>query len=458
MSDSFFSTKQKPAYIKRYPPIMKFWGRILSYALPFIAIVWACFKFDYEKEGLIIACLFLGMALLSQLRQLFKLTAWLLDPSLETAPDAKGNWGDVFLMLYQQEKRRRKDQRKLAATLTRFTRGAEALPDGVVVLDENHRIEWCNVVAERHLGLSRKRDMGLTINYLIRQPHFVEYINNERYKESITIHPDAAPNTLLSVQIFPFEATLKLLVTRDITQLEKIGVVHRDFVANVSHELRTPLTVVGGFLETMLDMENMEAAASKRYMGMMLDQTKRMERLIADLLTLSRLESQSGQHKEEPVNIPKLVEIMAHETRSLSGGRHQITIEVLSADWLHGNMDELHSAMGNLASNAVRYTPEGGSITLKWERQGEIAVFSVKDTGIGIDQEHIDRLTERFYRVDRSRSRETGGTGLGLAIVKHALLRHQAKLEVSSVSGEGSTFSAVFPSSRIIPRSMTELS
>ncbi|WP_018151135.1 phosphate regulon sensor histidine kinase PhoR [Leeia oryzae] len=451
MTDTFFSSKNDTK-IKRYPPIMKFWGRILSYALPIGAMVWGLAKFGHTKEALGLSCAALLIALFSQLKQLFKLTAWLLDPTLETSPDATGNWGDVFMMLYQQEKRRRKDQRKLAATLTRFTRGAEALPDGVVVLDENDRIEWCNAVAERHLGLSRKRDMGLTINYLIRQPHFVEYVNNERYTESVTMHPDHAPDTLLSVQIFPFEATLKLLVTRDITQLEKIGVVHRDFVANVSHELRTPLTVVGGFLETLLDMENPDQEINRRYMGMMLDQTRRMERLVEDLLTLSRLESQSGQHREEPVNIPRLVEILAHETRSLSGGKHTISIEMECTDWLNGNPDELHSALGNLASNAVRYTPAGGSITLKWAKQGDDVVFSVKDSGIGIEPQHIARLTERFYRVDRSRSRETGGTGLGLAIVKHALLRHQARLEIHSESGQGSTFSAVFPSERVLPQ------
>lgn len=452
MSDlPFFSAKAQPR-VKRYPPLMKFTSRLLSALLPAAVLVWLVGFFGSSHSAWVLAATLLAIALAYQLWQLFRLNAWLLDPHPESVPDGVGNWGEIFSALYRQEKRRRKDQRRLTATLSRFTLAAEALPDGVVVLNDNDRIEWCNRVAEHHLGLSRKRDLGLTISYLIRQPHFVEYVNNERYTESISLHPVHAPDTLLSIQIFPFEATLKLLVTRDVTQLEKVSVVHRDFVANVSHELRTPLTVVGGFLETLLDLEQPNRDIEHRYMRMMQEQTRRMQRLVDDLLTLSRLESHSGEHREEDVNLSLLLQMLAQEAEGLSGGRHEVVLENHGPAWLRGNRDELHSALGNLVSNAVRYTPEGGRITLRWQQQEDGVCFSVCDTGIGIAPEHLDRLTERFYRVDRSRSRDTGGTGLGLAIVKHALLRHQAQLDIRSASGEGSTFSATFPPERVVNR------
>ena len=253
---------------------------------------------------------------------------------------------------------------------------------------------------------------------------------------------------VLAVQQVPYGDSRKLILGRDITRWERLETTRRDFVANVSHELRTPLTVVGGFLETLDDMDAPDPEMSKRAIELMRQQTNRMTRLVEDLLTLSRLESTQNPLREEDVNVPEMLRALHQDAQVLSAGRHRIRVKLESAEWLKGNTDELRSAFGNLISNAVRYTPENGEIEIRWEMRDGHLTFAVHDTGIGIEPQHIDRLTERFYRVDRSRSRETGGTGLGLAIVKHVLNRHQARLDIQSTPGSGSTFSVVFPDTR----------
>jgi len=237
-----------------------------------------------------------------------------------------------------------------------------------------------------------------------------------------------------------------------VSRVEKLDLMRRDFIANVSHELRTPLTVVGGFLETLEDMDGAIPEATRGYFTMMQDQTNRMRLLIEDLLTLSQLESGSTAPDEAELDVNALLNMIMNEAKGLSNGRHTITLDADPSLALVASSQELHSAFSNLVSNAIRYTPEGGSISLKWEERNHEAVFSVTDTGLGIEQKHIDRLTERFYRIDRSRSRETGGTGLGLSIVKHILSRHQARLEIQSEFGKGSTFSTVFPKSRMVSK------
>ena len=241
-----------------------------------------------------------------------------------------------------------------------------------------------------------------------------------------------------------------MVITRDITQREQVDAMRRDFIANVSHELRTPLTVVNGFMEMLLDERQEDPAVRRHHLQLMQEQAHRMSRLVEDLLTLSRLESSESSVVEEVVDVQSLMNEVADEARVLSGGRHRIEVGPARA-FLRGNREELRSAFGNLVSNAIRYTPDGGRISLSWNTdEAGGGRFDVADTGIGVAAEHIARLTERFYRVDKSRSRETGGTGLGLAIVKHVLLRHDARLDVHSEVGEGSTFSAVFPASRIV--------
>jgi two-component system phosphate regulon sensor histidine kinase PhoR len=335
----------------------------------------------------------------------------------------------------------------------RWRQAGEALPDGVVILDAQNRIEWCNEGAGRHFGLDLRADPGRPVTNLVRQPEFAAYIEAEDYAHAIPLRSEHGGGLVLSVQVIPYGEAQKLLLSRDITRLEKVETMRRDFVANVSHELKTPVTVLSGFVETLSDESfPMSPAQRGRYLAMMAEQAKRMQRLVEDLLTLSALESSATPAEERPIELLPFVERLADEARALSGGRHRVESEVESDGQLLGSAAELHSALSNLVSNAVRYTPDGGSVRLAWRVVDGSGVFSVSDSGIGIEARHIPRLTERFYRVDSGRSRETGGTGLGLAIVKHALTRHQAALDVVSEPGRGSTFSAVFPPGRVLPR------
>jgi two-component system phosphate regulon sensor histidine kinase PhoR len=256
---------------------------------------------------------------------------------------------------------------------------------------------------------------------------------------------------VLSLQLVPYGQSQKMLLSRDVTQTERVETMRRDFVANVSHELRTPLTVLVGFLETVRELK-LDPQRVKDYIGMMQEQASRMQRIIEDLLTLSALDSAPPASGESRVAVRPLLERLGADARALSGGRHEICLDTDGASDLLGIESEIASAFGNLVSNAIRYTPAGGRVTLSWHEGPDGARFSVEDTGIGIEAEHIPRLTERFYRVDRSRSRETGGTGLGLAIAKHALARHEASLEVESQPGKGSRFSARFPARRLAQR------
>jgi two-component system phosphate regulon sensor histidine kinase PhoR len=257
------------------------------------------------------------------------------------------------------------------------------------------------------------------------------------------------PGLALEVRVVEFELARSILITRDITQRERVDAVRRDFIANVSHELRTPLTVVNGFLETLIDAQSENGTTRQHHLQLMHEQAQRMHRLVEDLLTLSRLESRETPVSDETVDVRQLVREVADEARALSLGRHQIDVD-LTPGFVRGSREELRSAFGNIVSNAVRYTPDGGIISLAWREDASGGRFEVTDTGLGVASDHIPRLTERFYRVDKSRSRETGGTGLGLAIVKHVLLRHGGHLDVQSEIGRGSTFSAVLPVERLL--------
>ncbi|QDQ26460.1 phosphate regulon sensor histidine kinase PhoR [Chitinimonas arctica] len=384
------------------------------------------------------------------LRNLHRLGRWLNDPGPETVPESYGAWEAAYGQLYRLVRSQGKSQRMLSAALDRFVAAGEAMPEGVVVLDSQDRIEWCNPKSMQHLGLDRKKDLGQHIAYLVRLPAFQQYLTAQDYSQPAILRNLAGGDSVLSVQLVPFDSTRKLLLTRDITQLERVQTVHRDFVANVSHELRTPLTVVGGFLETLLDLPDMDPASRESQLKLMFEQTGRMQRLVEDLLALSRLEN-GIEIREDRVDVRSLAQVLATEAGGLSKGRHTLRIELQEgAGGVRGNYDELHSAFGNLVSNAVRYTPDGGEIRLKWRVEDGCGAFSVEDSGLGIEAQHIPRLTERFYRVDRGRSRSTGGTGLGLAIVKHIAQRHQARLDISSEPGKGSCFCIRFPTNRLL--------
>jgi two-component system phosphate regulon sensor histidine kinase PhoR len=382
--------------------------------------------------------------------KLAALVRWLQQPGAGIVPEARGAWDDAFALLYRFERAAAREAERLSRALTRWRQAGEALPDGVVILDAQNRIEWCNEGAARHFGLDLGTDTGRPVINLARQPEFVAYVEAEDYAHAIPLHSEHGGGLSLSVQLIPYGEAQKLLLSRDITRLERVETMRRDFVANVSHELRTPLTVLAGFLETVQELE-LDAQRTRDYVNLMAEQTRRMQRIVDDLLALSGLESSPEPSFEERVDMKGVLARVKADADALSGGRHHITLEATEGYDVAGAESEIASAFVNLVSNAVRYTPPGGSVHLTWRASSAGAEFVVEDTGIGIEPQHIARLTERFYRVDRGRSRETGGTGLGLAIVKHALARHQAALEIQSEPGKGSRFTARFPARRVLP-------
>ena len=401
------------------------------------------------QAGLWVAVLGLAILLLIHLRYAIVLAAWLEQPRLEDVPDGWGVWADVFARLYRTHRATAQNEHRLLENEERFRRTISALPEGIVLIDATLQIDWCNPVAEQHLGVSLRADQGLRITNLVRDPEFVGYMTSARFDSPLVFQPIARPDLALEVRVVEFELARSILITRDITQRERVDAVRRDFIANVSHELRTPLTVVNGFLETLIDAQSENGTARQHHLHLMHEQAQRMHRLVEDLLTLSRLESRETPVSDEVVDVRQLVREVADEARALSLGRHQIDVD-LTPGFVRGSREELRSAFGNIVSNAVRYTPDGGIISLAWREDASGGRFEVSDTGLGVAPDHIPRLTERFYRVDKSRSRETGGTGLGLAIVKHVLLRHGGHLDVQSEIGRGSTFSAVLPVERLL--------
>ena len=366
-----------------------------------------------------------------------------------TVPVGRGSWAPTFGAIYRQVRARVAYQRDLRRVLARFQQAAEALPDGIVVLDKNNRIEWANPRALAQLGLDLAHDTGSPIVNLVRQPEFLRYLDSGDYAQAIVVTSGRDARLTLALQLVPFSLDKKMLMSRDVTQIEAVARMRRDFIANVSHELKTPLTVIAGFVETMQDMD-LDTRQRARFLQLMLEQAKNMQRLVADLLTLSALESEHNMLSDERFAIVPLLLELSSEAKVLSKGRHDISLDIRDAATVLGSRDELASAFGNLVSNAIRYTPEHGRIAIGWRVDPDgTGIFTVSDSGIGIAVEHIPRLTERFYRVDRSRSRATGGTGLGLAIVKHVLLRHQAELEIDSEIGRGSTFAVRLPQRRV---------
>ena len=422
----------------------------------FIAALSAICLFLWLISGLTVALIAFSGCLLAYLARhifwLHTLHKWLKNPSLKEVPEGSGAWEDVYSTLLRYERNNNAQQAELNAALDRFNITANAIPDGLVILNASNEIAWCTKHAEYQLGLYLSTDKNLPIVNLVRNSHFIAYLYNENYSEPFRLEHRRNIDAILEISLIPLANKDKLLISRDITQTEKVDAMRRDFIANVSHELRTPLTVVGGFIETLSDMDGVIPDNIRSYFDMMQEQTTRMRRLIEDLLTLSQIESNTQPPEERLISMSPLINMMLNDAKALSLGKHNITAEIAPNLDLTGSADELQSALSNLVSNAVRYTPQGGEIRISWQLRDNHPVFSVSDNGIGIAQQHIDRLTERFYRVDRGRSRETGGTGLGLAIVKHILTRHQAKLEIISELGVGSTFSAVFPKVRSVQK------
>jgi len=392
----------------------------------------------------------LATPLLYSYINLARLRKYALVDSVESMPLPSGFWEEVFFRLQRLVRNLKQQITVTEQQHNRFIEAFQASPNGIVMLDDQDQIEWCNAIAESFFGLSFKRDAMQRINFLIRRPEFVQYLNKRQFEDPFLLERMGLDSNLsLMIQAFPFGDKRHLLLVQDVTDLQKADAMRRDFVANVSHEMRTPITVLMGFLETVQSLE-LEKSQRDQYFDMMMSQAQRMKSLVEDLLTLANLESNTLPAAMQAVQIPTIMALLKNDAEALSHGRHALTFETTTPDKLMGDERELLSAFSNLVSNAIRYTPDVGSITARWsvntEGQGE---FSVTDTGPGISSEHLPRLTERFYRVDRSRSRDTGGTGLGLAIVKHIANRHQAQLLIESAAGKGSTFTLRFPKERI---------
>jgi two-component system phosphate regulon sensor histidine kinase PhoR len=399
-------------------------------------------------SGWAFAALCLGLMLVYHLRHLARLARWTQAPRADQVPEGSGPWEELLSALYRHERNAEARLEELADALARFRRAAQAMPDGVVILDEKKAIEWCNNNAAALLDLDPREDVGRPIANLVREPAFIDYLATHDEEAARPARVPMERGVVLSIQLIRYGAQT-LLLARDVTQSERVEAMRRDFVANVSHELRTPLTVLVGFLETVRELR-LDPQRIRDYVGMMREQASRMHRIIEDLLALSMLESAPPPTADRVRLAPLLARLRA-DGEALSASRHVISMDGEPHVDLLGSETELASAFGNLISNAIRYTPQGGKVKLIWRDGADGASFTVEDTGVGIAHEHIPRITERFYRVDRSRSRETGGTGLGLAIVKHAIARHQAVLDIASEPGVGSRFTVRFPAQRTVP-------
>jgi two-component system, OmpR family, phosphate regulon sensor histidine kinase PhoR len=399
--------------------------------------------------GWMSAVVCLAILLVHQLWHASKLTQLLLSPSYGEVPGALGIWGEIYYRLHKLVKGWRDQVVEVEQQHQRFIEAIQASPNGVVMLNEDDQIEWCNAIAGKHFGINPRRDAMQRITHILRKPAFVQYIVRQNYREPVKLTGMGDFEQFsLEVQIFPYGDKQKLVLSQDISQIEKSDAMRRDFVANVSHELKTPLTVLAGFLETVRELDLNQDDRDK-YLEMMSVQTGRMKTLVEDLLTLAKLEGNPEPPVSQVVNMPNMLSRLKLDAEGLSQGQHQINFQSQTDKNILGDDMELYSAFGNLVSNAVRYTPEGGKIDILWQETKDGIQLCVSDTGPGIAAEHIPRLTERFYRVDRSRSRETGGTGLGMAIVKHVINRHHGELKIESTVGLGSRFYLLFPKQRI---------
>jgi two-component system phosphate regulon sensor histidine kinase PhoR len=418
---------------------------LLAFFFAYIALIsWG------EYIAIAAAIAVLAIPLLYSYINLARLRKYAQADAVESMPLPSGFWEEVFFRLQRLVRNLKQQISVTEQKHARFIEAFQASPNGIIMLDEQDQIEWCNGIAEGFFGLIHRRDVLQRINFLIRRPEFIQYLTKRHFEEPLLLERMGPVNNLsLMLQAFPYGDQRHLVLVQDVTDLQKADAMRRDFVANVSHEMRTPITVLMGFLETMQSLE-LNKLQQNQYFEMMMLQAERMKSLVEDLLTLANLESNTSAAQLQVIDIPTLMALIKNDAEALSQGLHRLNFEIVTPYNLLGEDREILSAFSNLISNAIRYTPDAGQVTATWsinaEGQGE---FSVTDTGPGIAAEHLSRLTERFYRVDRSRSRDTGGTGLGLAIVKHIANRHQAQLMVESTPGKGSTFTLRFPKERI---------
>lgn len=398
--------------------------------------------------------LLLGLNTLWNFFQLHRFQQWLSQRDDVEPPLSRGYWGHIFDEVYQLQKRQKVSQKKLKNVLKRIQESTAALKEGVLMVDSQGTLEWWNASATELLGLRNPDDVGQPIMNLVRAPAFKRYFEATDYDAPLEISSPINPQITLEFQLTLFGKQDRLILVRNVTQIKQLEAMRQDFVANVSHELRTPLTVITGYLETFIDQASLVPPRWLRALQQMSTQGRRMQNLVTDLLLLSRLETTHSK-EPNPVQLKPLLEGIRNDALDLSADQqHDIQLSIDHSDLL-GLESELRSAFSNLVFNAVKYTPQGGTINIAWHSNEQGGQLSVKDNGIGIDPVHIPRLTERFYRVDASRNLDTGGTGLGLAIVKHVLIRHQGHLEIRSNPGEGSEFICHFPKERLLHPSIT---
>lgn len=414
--------------------------KLLSFLLLIAALIG--YESGYLGTGLLIAvALFLAM----QLRSLYLVNEWIAHRPYDVPPNLSGIWGALLFNVYRSQRHDRVVQAEMVGLIDRAQSSLVALAEAVVLTDELHQIEWSNPAAEKLLGI-QPHDRGRNLLTILRHPQFIEYFNDiDQSPDGIKIKSSFQDEHHVQIKLTRFGSESRLLVAYDITRMQNLEQMRKDFVDNISHELRTPLTVLSGYIETFTDQEEINPRW-KRAFEQMQSQTRRMNVLVNDLLLLSRLENDKQLAKNQIIEMPSLMNQLFDDAQAynLDYG-HTLNLEINSHYDLIGSDTEIASAFSNLITNAIKYTPKGGTITIGWHDQADQGYFTVEDTGIGIDPKHLPRLTERFYRVDSARSRLSGGTGLGLAIVKHVLLQHGAHLEVESVENQGSIFKAVFP-------------
>ena len=393
------------------------------------------------------ACV-IGMTVVRDTLRGYRLIDWLRGPQESSVPRDVGLWGELGYRIERSIRLRDQSAAVERNRLTQFLSAMEASPNGVMLLDAGDQIEWCNSLAADHFGLDPQRDRRQPVTNLVRAPAFVAYLQAADFDKAVQF-PDPPGRRSLSVQVRTYGDDQKLVLSQDITERERSEAMRRDFVANVSHEIRTPLTVLAGFIETMTNLQLTEVER-KRVLVLMTQQADRMGSLVGDLLTLAQLEGSPHPAADRWVALQPLLAQVEAEAKQLSGGRHVLTFPAQLVVQIAGAQNELLSAITNLVNNAVRYTPAGGRVDVVWDVMADgSGVVAVTDTGPGIAREHLPRLTERFYRVDGSRSRDTGGTGLGLAIVKHVVQRHGGELDIRSEIGRGSCFRLALPAARV---------
>jgi two-component system phosphate regulon sensor histidine kinase PhoR len=429
---------------------LRLWRRELL-RLGLVGALGAVFGWWSEHPAAGVAVSLLALMLV-QVRNLIDLRLWLQSPKRSELPEPAGLWGEVFDGLIDLQRKNRKKKKRLSAMLAEFQASTSALPDGAVVLGERGEIAWFNSAAQRLLGLRVPQDIGIRVPNLIRHPDFAAYFDGGDFEREAELPSPVNAAKTLSLRVVPYGKNQRLLIVRDVSERLMLDAARRDFVSNASHELRTPLTVLRGYLDLMeMDAQgNGVLSPWHTPVNEMRQQAVRMENLINDMLKLARLESGRAQMREEKLDAPALIQRALEDARQLSRGQHRFELAIDPRLGLTGGETQLQSIFVNLISNAVRYTPPGGAIRVRWQQTAEGVRFAVADTGIGIAQKDIPRLTERFYRVDVGRSQASGGTGLGLSIVKHALEAFDARLEIESEIGVGSTFCCIFPPHRVL--------